>query len=71
MGTNGHKSAFLPLRHVAPAHPPTEEALHLQGSFDGASETRTRDLLGAIQALSQLSYSPVRPGDRPDGTTQV
>jgi hypothetical protein len=31
----------------------------------GASETRTRDLLGAIQALSQLSYSPVRPGDTP------
>ncbi len=26
----------------------------------GASETRTRDLLGAIQALSQLSYSPAR-----------
>jgi diguanylate cyclase (GGDEF)-like protein len=26
----------------------------------GASETRTRDLLGAIQALSQLSYSPGR-----------
>jgi hypothetical protein len=27
---------------------------------DGASRTRTGDLLGAIQALSQLSYSPVR-----------
>ena len=26
--------------------------------FDGASRTRTGDLLGAIQALSQLSYSP-------------
>ena len=26
----------------------------------GASRTRTDDLLGAIQALSQLSYSPVR-----------
>jgi hypothetical protein len=25
---------------------------------DGASRTRTGDLLGAIQALSQLSYSP-------------
>ena len=33
----------------------------LQIRGDGASETRTRDLLGAIQALSQLSYSPVRP----------
>jgi hypothetical protein len=26
----------------------------------GARGTRTPDLLGAIQALSQLSYSPVR-----------
>jgi hypothetical protein len=25
---------------------------------NGASRTRTGDLLGAIQALSQLSYSP-------------
>ena len=29
--------------------------------FDGASRTRTGDLLGAIQTLSQLSYSPERP----------
>jgi hypothetical protein len=28
--------------------------------FYGASRTRTGDLLGAIQALSQLSYSPAR-----------
>ena len=28
--------------------------------LDGASRTRTGDLLGAIQALSQLSYSPGR-----------
>src|SRR3954451_25407248 len=28
------------------------------GRPDGASRTRTGDLLGAIQALSQLSYSP-------------
>ena len=29
------------------------------GNFaNGASRTRTGDLLGAIQALSQLSYSP-------------
>jgi hypothetical protein len=27
-------------------------------TFSGASRTRTGDLLGAIQALSQLSYSP-------------
>ncbi|MCW3018985.1 MAG: hypothetical protein JWN10_1293 [Solirubrobacterales bacterium] len=33
----------------------------MQGSCsDGARGTRTPDLLGAIQALSQLSYSPVR-----------
>jgi hypothetical protein len=30
-------------------------------SRDGASRTRTGDLLGAIQALSQLSYSPEMP----------
>jgi hypothetical protein len=31
----------------------------LRGAFrGGASRTRTDDLLGAIQALSQLSYSP-------------
>src|SRR5947208_5615923 len=29
-------------------------------SCDGASRARTGDLLGAIQALSQLSYSPER-----------
>ena len=35
----------------------------LQVSFDGsgASRARTGDLLGAIQALSQLSYGPARP----------
>jgi hypothetical protein len=36
-------------------------ALSLRASserFNGASRTRTGDLLGAIQALSQLSYSP-------------
>ena len=31
-----------------------------QAEPDGASRTRTGDLLGAIQALSQLSYSPER-----------
>jgi hypothetical protein len=30
----------------------------LRAFRDGASRTRTGDLLGAIQALSQLSYSP-------------
>ncbi len=28
---------------------------------DGAKRARTADLLGAIQALSQLSYGPARP----------
>ena len=32
-----------------------------QGSGSGASRTRTDDLLGAIQALFQLSYSPAKP----------
>tara|TARA_A100001037_G_scaffold223737_1_gene201661 strand:- start:136 stop:321 length:186 start_codon:yes stop_codon:yes gene_type:complete len=27
----------------------------------GAGQNRTDDLLNAIQALSQLSYSPIRP----------
>ncbi len=39
-------------------------------SGDGASETRTRDLLGAIQALSQLSYSPGRRHE-PHGDCRV
>jgi hypothetical protein len=30
----------------------------------GASRNRTGDLLGAIQALSHLSYSPARRQDR-------
>ena len=34
-------------------------APHVQGFKSGASRARTGDLLGAIQALSQLSYSPV------------
>src|SRR5215207_9264468 len=34
------------------------EVRDFQGLPSGASRTRTGDLLGAIQALSQLSYSP-------------
>jgi hypothetical protein len=41
------------------AEPLAERSL-LQAFRDGASRARTGDLLGAIQALSQLSYSPVR-----------
>jgi hypothetical protein len=36
------------------------EVLDFQGLPSGASRTRTGGLLGAIQALSQLSYSPGR-----------
>jgi hypothetical protein len=36
----------------------TRMAMRFAGDGDGASRTRTGDLLGAIQALSQLSYSP-------------
>ena len=32
-----------------------------QGFSNGAKRARTADLLGAIQALSQLSYSPEGP----------
>jgi hypothetical protein len=35
-----------------------DPAGHVPASRSGASRTRTGDLLGAIQALSQLSYSP-------------
>ena len=40
------------------------------GRPDGASRTRTGDLLGAIQALFQLSYSPAAAhlGRDPDAT---
>ena len=44
-----------PTNQNAPKPRPLQEILQ-----NGASETRTRDLLGAIQALFQLSYSPVR-----------
>jgi hypothetical protein len=38
---------------------PTGAKLPISSDFwSGASRTRTGDLLGAIQALSQLSYSP-------------
>ena len=42
------------------AIPETRDAPRVQGFLEhGAKGTRTPDLLGAIQALSQLSYSPV------------
>ena len=45
----------------------TSELIRVPGLIsDGARGTRTPDLLGAIQALSQLSYSPGRR-PRPHG----
>ncbi len=35
-------------------------------TFGGAEEDRTPDLLNAIQALSQLSYSPAHINERTD-----
>jgi hypothetical protein len=50
----------------------TPEAPQLQGfCADGARGTRTPDLLGAIQALSQLSYSPARVPRRCCGLRSV
>ena len=50
-------------RRAAEASPQHDEAPALAGaSCDGATGTRTPDLLGAIQALSQLSYSPEQGG---------
>src|SRR5438132_4181846 len=39
-------------------HQPAPESRETFCRVDGASRTRTGDLLGAIQALFQLSYSP-------------
>jgi hypothetical protein len=38
--------------------PKAENRIAMRFPGDGARGTRTPDLLGAIQALSQLSYSP-------------
>src|SRR5690348_8065515 len=55
---NGLAPAGSSLRSPAPA---TFSRPHSQSNkANGASRTRTGDLLGAIQALSQLSYSPER-----------
>ena len=39
--------------------PPTKKASDFRSFCDGASRARTGDLLHAMQALSQLSYSPL------------
>jgi hypothetical protein len=53
--------------------PPSRESPAVAGlSRYGASRTRTGDLLGAIQALSQLSYSPRRRrSERTSGSVVV
>ena len=51
--------AGKPLRDTHRAICEREERKADDGS-DGARRARTADLLGAIQALSQLSYSPAR-----------
>ncbi len=48
---------------------PGSSRLRPQTSGDGAKRARTADLLGAIQALSQLSYSP--EGPNPTNTTRA
>jgi hypothetical protein len=57
---------LMPNRDAQFAQRQTSEVHHKQksptsagDSANGARGTRTPDLLGAIQALSQLSYSPV------------
>jgi hypothetical protein len=40
------------------SRPQRRDPRNCEGPTDGARGTRTPDLLGAIQALSQLSYSP-------------
>src|SRR6476661_11238949 len=51
------------------SQPMRRKTLGFPGPSDGASRARTGDLLGAIQALSQLSYSPA--SGRVDGLSQT
>jgi hypothetical protein len=50
----------LPSRIAALALVTVAPATVSDAACDGARRTRTADLLGAIQALSQLSYSPAK-----------
>jgi hypothetical protein len=56
MGTNRD---FGPLYDLSQEAEANKNPLFCRYSFYGARGTRTPDLLGAIQALSQLSYSPL------------
>ena len=51
-------------RRAPLGRPPRESPAVAGLSRSGARGTRTPDLLGAIQALSQLSYSPARARER-------
>ena len=58
MGSLGHLSQTLAHRGASEANRHHEEGPLCRAFESGASRARTGDLLGAIQALSQLSYSP-------------
>jgi hypothetical protein len=61
---------MLATANHGPKQKPRVCGVFVDRSIDGASRARTGDLLGAIQALSQLSYSPAGgPAKRP--TTSV
>ena len=70
-----YESSALPLSYgglsPAGAPPPGSTPGRQTADPNGAEGTRTPDLLGAIQALSQLSYSPVPPSGRPPASPSV
>ncbi len=47
---------------MAPGNPAVFKRLIQWKGFGGAKGSRTPDLLHAMQALSQLSYGPIRVG---------
>jgi hypothetical protein len=49
---------LLILNGGADLNPSRDDLLNVYGEYGGADRDRTDDLLNAIQALSQLSYSP-------------
>jgi hypothetical protein len=69
LATRSRIEAFERALTLQRCWPPPMSHAGLRNVSYGASRTRTGDLLGAIQALSQLSYSPAAhsvaagPGD--------
>ena len=59
LGASGLESNSGVSRDEAAPAEIKESSLISGGFSNGANRTRTGDLLGAIQALSQLSYSPL------------